>query len=188
MTLIWRGVCGVGKNCAGDLHILSHLVIPVAYWERSHHPQVKDKETEVQQNLHDFQGGICGARKENLFPAPGSHASPTSLTPPLLGCLHLSAHSVGHPCTCAQSLSVQFSRSVVSNSLRPHQSQHSRPPCPSPTPGVHSDSRPSSWWCHPAISSSVVPSPPALNPSQHQRLFQWVNSSHEVAKVLEFQL
>ena len=45
----------------------------------------------------------------------------------------------------------------MSNSLRPHESQHTRPPCPSPTPGVHSDSRPSSQWCHPAISSSVVP-------------------------------
>ena len=53
--------------------------------------------------------------------------------------------------------SVQFSCSVVSDSLRPHESQHSRPPCPSPTPRVHSDSRPSSQWCHPAISSSVVP-------------------------------
>ena len=53
--------------------------------------------------------------------------------------------------------SVQFSRSVVSDSLRPHESQHARPPCPSPIPGVHSDSRPSSRWCHPAISSFVVP-------------------------------
>ena len=53
--------------------------------------------------------------------------------------------------------SVQFSRSVVSDSLRPHESQHARPPCPSPTPGVHSDSCASSQWCHPAISSSVVP-------------------------------
>ena len=53
--------------------------------------------------------------------------------------------------------SVQFSRSVVSNSLRPHESQHTRPPSPSPAPGVHSDSRPSSQLCHPAISSSVVP-------------------------------
>ena len=53
--------------------------------------------------------------------------------------------------------SVQFSCSVVSDSLRPHESQHTRPPCPSPTPGVHSDSRPSSQWCHPAISSSVIP-------------------------------
>ena len=53
--------------------------------------------------------------------------------------------------------SVQFSRSVMSDSLRPHELQHARPPCPSPTPGVHSDSRPSSEWCYPAISSSVVP-------------------------------
>ena len=162
--------------------------------------------------------------------------------------------------------SVQFSHWVVCDSLQPHESQHARPPCPSPTAGVHSDSRPSSQWCHPAISSSGIfvlfmtnlmkpwfsylglifearfsiyfssvaqscrtlcdpmnpstpglpvhhqlleftqthvhqvsdaiqpshlllsPSPPAPNPSQHQSLFQWVNSSHEVAKVLEFQL
>jgi len=51
----------------------------------------------------------------------------------------------------------QLSLSVVSDSLQPHESQHARPPCPSPTPRVHSDSRPSSQWCHPAISSSVVP-------------------------------
>ena len=50
----------------------------------------------------------------------------------------------------------QFSRSVVSDSLRPHESQHIRPPCPSPTPGVYSNSYPSSRWCHPAISSSLV--------------------------------
>ena len=52
--------------------------------------------------------------------------------------------------------SVQFSHSVVSDSLWPHGSQHTRPPCPSPSPGVHSDSRPLSPWCHPAISPSVV--------------------------------
>ena len=86
------------------------------------------------------------------------------------------------------SIQFQFSHSVVSNSLRPHESQHARPPCPPPTPGVHSDSWPSSRWCHPAISSSFIPSPPAPNPSRHQGLFQWVNSLHEVAKVLEFQL
>ena len=51
----------------------------------------------------------------------------------------------------------QFSRSVVSDSLRPHEAQRARPPCPSPTPGVHSDSRPSSQWCQAAISSSVIP-------------------------------
>ena len=62
-----------------------------------------------------------------------------------------------HPSTSVQFSSVQFSRSVVSDSLRPHESQHARPPCPSPTPQVHSDSHPSNQWCHPAISSSVVP-------------------------------
>ena len=93
--------------------------------------------------------------------------------------------------SCLIDYMVQFSQlscSVVSNSLWPHESQHARPPCPSPTPGVYSNSCPSSWWCHLAISSSVIPSPPASNPSQDQSLFQWVNSSHEVAKVLEFQL
>ena len=53
--------------------------------------------------------------------------------------------------------SVQFCRSVVSDSLRPHEPQHARPPCPSPTPGVHTNPCPSSRWCHPTISSSVVP-------------------------------
>ena len=56
-----------------------------------------------------------------------------------------------------KAVSVQFSHSVVSDSLWPHESQHTRPPCPSPTPGVHTNSCPSSRWCHPAISSSVVP-------------------------------
>ena len=51
--------------------------------------------------------------------------------------------------------SVQFSRSVVSDSLQPHEPQHARPPCPSPTPGVHPNPCPSSWWCHLAISSSL---------------------------------
>ena len=74
--------------------------------------------------------------------------------------------------------SVQFSRSIVSDSLQPHESQHVRPPSPLSSPGVHSDSRPSSRWCHPAISSSVVPFSPAPNPSQHQsfpmsQLFTW---------------
>ena len=55
------------------------------------------------------------------------------------------------------SFSVQFSLSVVSDSLWPHKLQHARPPCPSPTPGIYSNSCPLSQWCHPAISSSVVP-------------------------------
>ena len=60
-------------------------------------------------------------------------------------------------CVCEAVSSVQFSRSVVPDSLQPHEPQHARPPCPSPSPGVHSDLRPSSQWCHPAISSSVIP-------------------------------
>ena len=56
-----------------------------------------------------------------------------------------------------QSSSVQFSRSVISNSLQPNELQHARPPCPSPTPGVYPNPCPLSWWCHPTISSSVVP-------------------------------
>ena len=75
--------------------------------------------------------------------------------------------------------SVQFSHSVVSSSLLPHESQHTRPPCLSPTPGVHSDSHPSSWWCHPAISSSVIPfssctqSLPASGSFPMSQLFAW---------------
>ena len=82
----------------------------------------------------------------------------------------------------------QFSHSVMSDSLQPHEPQHARSPCPLLTPVVYSDSRPSSQWCHPAISSSVVPfsSCPQFLPASG--LFQWVNSLHEVAKVLEFQL
>ena len=59
---------------------------------------------------------------------------------------------------CSQlQVSDQISRSVVSDSLQPHELQHARPPCPSPTPRVHWDSHPSSQWCHPTISSSVIP-------------------------------
>ena len=77
--------------------------------------------------------------------------------------------------------SVQFSHSVMSHSLWPHGLQHTRPPCPSPTPGVYSNSCPLSQWCHPTISSSVVPISSTFNLSQHQGLFQWVSSSHQVA-------
>ena len=82
--------------------------------------------------------------------------------------------------------SVQFSCSVTSDCLRPHRLQHDRLPGPSPTPRTYLNSCPLSWWCHPAISSSVIPFPPALNLSQHQGLFQWVSSSHQVAKVFTF--
>ena len=77
--------------------------------------------------------------------------------------------------------SVQFSCSVMSNSLWPHGLEHARLPCPSPTPGAYSDSCPSSQWC-------LSPSSPAFDLSQHQGLFQQISSLHQVAKVLEFQL
>ena len=89
-------------------------------------------------------------------------------------------------------LSVQFSSSVMSDSLRPHELQHTRPPCPSPTPGVHSDSRPSSWWCHPAISSFVVPfsSCPQSLPSSESfpmsHLFAWGGQSTAVSALASF--
>ena len=79
--------------------------------------------------------------------------------------------------------SVQFSRSVVSDSLWTHESQHTRPPCPSPTPGDYSNPRPLSWWCHPTISSSVVPfsscpqSLPASGLFPMSQLFSWGGQS-----------
>ena len=88
--------------------------------------------------------------------------------------------------------SVQFSRSVVSDSLQPHESQHTRPPCPSPTPRVHWDSRPSSQWCHPVISSSVVPfsscpqSLPALEYFPMSQLFAWGSQSTGVSALASF--
>ena len=88
--------------------------------------------------------------------------------------------------------SVQFSRSVVPDSLRPHELQHARPPCPSPTPGVHSDSHPSSQWCHPAISFSVVPfsscpqSLPASGSFPMSQLFAWGGQSTGVSASASF--
>ena len=88
--------------------------------------------------------------------------------------------------------SVQFSRSVVSDSLRPHESQHFRPPCPSSSPGVHPDSCPLSQWCHPAISSSVIPfssCPQSLPVSESfpmSQLFTWGGQSTGVSALASF--
>ena len=84
-------------------------------------------------------------------------------------------------------ISVQFSHSVMSNSLWPHESQHARPPCLSPAPGVHSDSCPSNRWCHPAISSSVIPfsacpqSLPASESFPMSQFFSWGGRSTGVS-------
>ena len=87
---------------------------------------------------------------------------------------------------------IQFSRSVMSDSLRPHVSQQARPPCPSPTPRVHSDSCPSGQWGHPAISSSVVPfssCPQSLTASESfpmSQLFAWGGQSTGVSPLASF--
>ena len=83
--------------------------------------------------------------------------------------------------------SVQFSHSVMSNSLRPHGLQHARLPCPSPTPEACSNSCPSSWWWHPNISSSVVPFSSRLQSFPASGSFP-ISFSHQIAKVLELQL
>ena len=86
----------------------------------------------------------------------------------------------------------QISHSVVSNSLWPHESQHARPPCPTPMPGVHSDSHPSSQWCHPVISFSVVPfsscpqSLPASGSFPVSQLFTWGGQSTGVSALASF--
>jgi len=86
----------------------------------------------------------------------------------------------------------QISRLVLSDSLQPHESQHARPPYPSPTPGVHSDSCPSSQWCHPAISSSVIPfssCPQSLPTSESfpmSQLFAWGGQSTGVSASASF--
>ena len=84
--------------------------------------------------------------------------------------------------------SVEFSRSVVSNSWQPDELQCSRPPCPSPTPGVHSNSLPSSQWCHPAISSSVIPfsSCPQSLPASVSQMFAWGGQSTGVSASASF--
>ena len=101
--------------------------------------------------------------------------------------------SIEIPCLQSHEISsVHFSRSVVSDSLRPHESQHARPPCPSPSPGVHSDSRPSSPWCNPAISSSVIPfsscpqSLPASESFPMSKLFAWGGQSTGVSALASF--
>ena len=88
--------------------------------------------------------------------------------------------------------SVKFSRSVMSNSLQPYESQHTRPPCPSPTPGVHSNSCPPNRWCHPAISSSVIPfsscpqSLPASGSFPMSQLFAWGGQRTGVSALASF--
>ena len=127
--------------------------------------------------------------KKKIFPwpyilfyfSPSLSISPSSFSP-----FHLQAFEKLHLSFFS---SVQFSCSVMSDSLRLHDLQHPRHSCPSPTRGVHPNPCPLSRWCHPTISSFVIPFSSCLQffPAS-ESLNQWVSSSHQVAKVLEFQL
>ena len=136
------------------------------------------------------------------FPPPGDlpdpGVEPASFTSCITGGL-ITTSATWEAIPCGRGLQkgtdevrVQFSRSVVSDSLQPHELQHARPTCPSPTPGVHSDSRPSSQWCHPAISSSIVPfsscpqSLPASESFPMSQLFAWGGQSIGVSGLASF--
>ena len=142
----------------------------------------------------------CLIRKSELFRT--THLSSSQVLDPWKVCemIHILSYWVSRIILVpnrsfqkeVQFSSVQFSRSVVSKSLRPHESQHARPPCPSPTPGVHPDSRPSSQWCHPAISFSVFPfsscpqSLPASESFPMSQLFAWGGQSTGVSALASF--
>ena len=101
------------------------------------------------------------------------------------GAGHLSLGELSVTCSGILRASVVAVQELMSDSLQLHELEHTRLPCPSLSPGACSDSCPSSWWCYLAISSSVVLFSFAFNLFQHQGLFQWVSSSHQLAKVLE---
>ena len=107
--------------------------------------------------------------------------------------LHLLCRQVGFlpakpPGKLLHVVAVQFSCSIMSNSLRSHRLQHARFPCPSPTPTACSNSSPLSQWCHPTTSSSVISFSPCLQSFPTSGSFPLINSSHQEAKVLKFQL
>ena len=115
---------------------------------------------------------------------PGSPALQADFLPfELLGFMFNYTLQTKHPVNASLSFSVQFSHLVVSDSLRPPELQHARPPCPSPTPRVYPDSCPLSRWCHPDILSSVIPfsscpqSLPALGLFPMSQLFTWGGQS-----------
>ena len=123
------------KGGGASLNWLTKILNKTGLGKNRHgSPRLKPNEKESSEDPNK-----CLIQGENLGKLPQSSS------------LQLSSQTLG------LSVSVQFSRSVVSDSLRPHESQHARPPCPSPSSRVHPDPRPSSTWCHPAISSWVVP-------------------------------
>ena len=154
-SYLWVRVC----------YSLSHVLLFATPWTVSHQAPLSMK----------------FSRKEYWselpFPSPGDLPDPgIKLWSPALQGETLWSEPLGKQ---ENNSSVQFSCSVMSDSLWPHELQHARPPCPSLSPGVHSNSRPSSRWCHPAISSSVVPfsfcpqSLPASKSFPMSQLFAW---------------
>ena len=155
-------------------------------------------------DLLTFQSESCSVVSESLQPhglyrpwnSPGQNIGVGSISL-LQGIFPTQGLDPGLP-HCRQILyqlshsSVQFSRSVMSDSLQPHELQHAMPPCPSPTPGVHPNSCPSSRWCHPAISFSVVPfsscpqSVPASESFPMSQLFTWGGQSIGVSALASF--
>ena len=128
----------------------------------------------------------------SLFPEVCSNSYPLNWWCYLTVSSSASPFSFGFQNNGRRLQSVKFSCSVMSDSLRPHESQHARPPCPSPAPGVHPDSRLSSEWCHPAISSSVIPfsSCPQCLPASESfpvsQFFAWGGQSTGVSALASF--
>ena len=171
-TVIW---------CVCTVSLFSHVSLPETLWTVAHQaPWSKGF------SRQEYWSGLpCPPLGDH--PDPG--IKPTSLMSPALAVRFFTTTATWEALFFNFiEVSVQFSPSVVSNSLQPHGLQHARLPCPSPAPRACSNSCPLSWWCHPTISLSVFPFSSCPNLSQHQGLFKWVSSSHQVAKVLEFQL
>ena len=141
-----------------------------------------------------FSPALCSPSPGLLRPA--SHLTASDIHGQLAKCWRMSMKVVykGFKQTsiCTMEYSVQFSHSVVSDSLWPHGLQRARPPCPSPTPGVYSNSCPSSQWCHPTISSSVVPFSscpqdlPTAESFAMSQLFAWGGQSTGVSVLPSF--
>ena len=141
----WDTTERLSLSCMGVRSCFRHVRLFATLWTVAHQTPLSTEFSWQEQ----WSGLPC--------PPPGDLSYPrikrTSLTPPVLAGRFFTTDITWE----APISSAQFSHSVVSNSLRPHESQHARPPCPSPTPRVCSNSCPLSQWCHPAISSSVVP-------------------------------
>ena len=135
-----------------------------------------------------FPGGLPNPGIESRSPTLQADSLPTELWGKLPKLTEFNLHFTWD----IYQFSVQFSCSVVSNTLQPHELQHARPPCPSPTARVHPNSSPLSRWCHPAISSSVVPfsscsqSLPASESFPVSQLFAWSGQSTGVSASASF--